>query len=278
MRTFVAGLCLLASAAPALAAGENPAILAVDRSVSISDHVLGLYYVEPSGVDAFTVGSNYDDDEHGSIPGLKLAASWMFPDASDLYLHAEWAGSKGDVTYDGYTLSTPPLQINGAASHAVIQDWDFKAGKGVVTGAQWMLTPYVSFGGRHWERTLGPDTPFVYVESYNHFYAALGNLTQWAPSDKFVATLDTAVGRTFGANINSPDAGLDHQMLGASPVIKLGVEGDWAFSPRVHGFMGFDYMYFAYGQSAVSPANGGVLEPDSRTQEYNFDLGVRFAP
>src|SRR5581483_1294840 len=114
---------LLALAGTAHAAGENAAILAVNRSASVSFLLSSLYYIEPSGVDAFKTGTNYDDYEKGSIGGAKLAASWMFPQYNDLYVHAEWSGVDGTVTYTGFTQGNPPTPIYNYPSHATIQEY-----------------------------------------------------------------------------------------------------------------------------------------------------------
>lgn len=264
---------------------ENSAIMAVNNSVSAAYLNSNLDYVEPSDLDAFNTGTTYLDFEKGSLNGLRLAASWMSPDYRDLYVHGEWDWSEGTTNYTGFTqkivggvtVLTPATGDSGAT----IQNYQLKVGKGFVTGEKWMLTPYGTFGGRHWTRVIGEGTAGDFNETYQHFYLGFGGLIQYAPSDRWVVTGDATLARTFYAWINDPPDGLNHATLGASPLIKLGVEVDAKVNAALHLFTGFDYTYFTYGQSDVYPVPNqptlAVMEPASQTQMYNVTIGARFS-
>lgn len=255
---------------------ENPAILAVNNSVSLAYLNANLDYIEPS--DGQTPG-NYADYEDGSLNGVRLAFSWMNPAYEDLYLHAEWDGATGHTDYVGFTEQTigsveyfyPATGISGAT----VQDYAVKIGKGIATGNKWMLTPYASFGGRHWTRVIGEGTSGDYNETYQHYYAGFGSLIQYSPADRWVITGDALFGRTFYAWMNDPPDGFNHAALGDSPIIKFAVEADTRLTQSVHGFVGFDYTYFSYGESDVNGFD--YFEPISRTQMYDVTVGVRFS-
>ncbi len=275
MRALLAGLVLLL-AASARAGELNPAILSVDNGVSLGYSALHLYYIEPSGVDqlANVPGSGYEDYEKGTIEGAKLGAGVVLPQAGNLYLRAGLQHVEGDVTYTGFTQQTFK-PIYGAISHAIINEWDVRAGKSIATGERWALTPYGAFGGRHWVRELGPMTTGDFVESYNHYFLGAGALTQFALQPAWVWTLDASLAKMISPTINVPGQ-LDHTALGPSPIIKVGLESDTRLSSAAHLFAAVDYEYFTYGQSAnqIAPPNI-VMEPFSRTETWSFTVGAR---
>lgn len=249
----------------------NPAILAVNRSLSLSYLQSRLYYVEPSDSLAFITNTNYADYEWGNLNGGRAAFSYMGPWNS--YVHMEWSGAEGVIRYTGYFQpSFAPANVN---SRATTQEYNFKIGKGFATSEKWMLTPYFIGGKRYWVREVGVGTAGDFVESYNFLYFGAGSLIQYNPWDRWVFTGDVAIGRTIDAWINVPPAGLFHTPLGTAPILKLGGEVDYQAARFLHLFAGLDYTYFTFGQSSVQ--FGSVLEPFSRTQVYNLTLGLRLA-
>ncbi len=271
---------------PCAKPGENPAIMAVNNSISLAFLNANMDYIEPSDSGALPVtnyspgnGANYLDYEEGSLNGARLSVSWMSPTYADLYVQAQWDGATGQANYTGFDTNNNPVT---GISGATIQDYQLKLGKGIVTGEKWMLTPYASFGGRHWTRVIGEGTSGDYNETYQHFYLGVGSLVQYAATDAWVITGEAMVGRTFYAWINDAPDGLDHAPLGAAPILKLGLEADARAGERLHLFAGFDYTYFTYGQSDVylvpnSNPQEVVLEPISRTQMFDVTLGARFS-
>lgn len=279
---------LSASAGRAFAAASSPKpnddILSVNNSVTIGYAASDMYYIEPSGVNQINLNSNgvfgsgYEDYESGTIPGVKLAVAYMDPDISDLYLQVNYQYVSGDVTYTGFTQGPPVLPINGATSRATIQDWGLRAGKGIATGDKWMVTPYATFGGRHWVRELGPGSAFDYDESYNHYFLGLGSLVQFDALPAWVLTADASVAQMIAPTINDPADGLDNTALGPSPILNLGFDSDYRFNEVAHIFAGINYQYFTYGQSANQVVPGGwVMEPFSRTEVWTYSFGARLS-
>jgi hypothetical protein len=260
-----------ASSVETIESSANPDILAVNRAFSLFYRYSSMYYIEPSGVDAFYTGTGYEDYESGGLNGGGLGLSWM---SNDLwYFHGEWSGVEGQVNYTGFDQGGNPVN---ATSRATVQDYDLKFGKGFSAGQDWMFTPYISFGGRYWVRELGLGTPYDYVESYKHYYWALGGMVQYSPLERVVITGDGAVGRTFSPTINSPQFQLNNTPLGSGPVIKLALDADYRVVGALHVFTGVDYMYFNYGQSGIQVGNGfEVLEPFSHTEVYTVTMGIR---
>src|SRR5581483_2710963 len=112
----------------------------------------------------------------------------------------------------------------GGNSHAIIQNYEFKLGHGFPIRYEWMITPYLGVGGRHWVRELGPGTAGEFVESYDHKFVSLGAMTQYSPSDRWVITGDAQIGRTISPSINTSDGSLSDAALGVAPILRLGLE------------------------------------------------------
>ncbi len=249
-------------------------MLSVNRSVSASYLSSYIYYIEPSNTDAFNLGTDYEDYEKGGLDGARLGLSWMTDEG--WYAAGEWSRASGSLEYTGYTQGSTPAPAAGF-SGATIQDYDIKLGRGFSAGETWLLTPYLSFGGRHWERLVGQDTSSAFLETYNHMFLGGGAMVQHAFSNQWVVTGDALIGRTISPKIDVPDAGLNNAALGVAPIIKLGVEADYSVSAPLHFFAAADLMYFTYGQSDVFPISSteAVMEPLSRTETYRLAFGLR---
>lgn len=261
--------------------GPNGDILSVNRSISVSYLRSILYYDEPSANTGASVPTDYLDYEQGWMNGAKIAASWMTSD--QWYFDGEWVGAEGQIAYTGYAcMTTAPFTCTPAnlTSRTTTQDYSVKVGHGINTAERWMLTPYLSLGGRNWTRVIGLGTTNGATETYNHQYFSFGGRVQYNPWDRLVGTIDFAVGSTFNATINDPADGFNHSGLGSSAIFKAGAEVDERVSEHVHLFTSFDYMSFNYGRSSVvfSQSIGqNVFEPDSNTQVYNFNFGARYS-
>jgi hypothetical protein len=274
-------MLLAAGAAARAEAAANRSILDLNNSMSLAYQSLGFYYNEPSDVDQFNTMTNYDDYEQGTIPGFKIAASMMTHDDTHLYLQGEYSYAAGNVTYTGFTQGTPPIPLSDTTAET-IQEYGARVGLGYDVGQDWMLTPYIGFGGRHWKRDLGPTATGEFIETYNHLFAGAGSLVQYAISPRSVVTGNVFLGHLFNASIDDPPDGLQHASLDTwQPMIRLGLEADYAASSFVHIFTAIDFTHFGYGQSGVFPVPGapgtGVMEPISWTNETAFTVGLRLA-
>lgn len=252
----------------------NPAILEVNNGIALSYLLSRLYYAEPNNGYA-TTPSGYLDRETGNLNGGRIALSVMTR-LENYYVHAEWSGAEGKIDYSGYYQGGPPYIPANLKSRATTQEAAVKIGKGFLPGEKWMLTPYLSFGRRYWVREIGVGTRGSFVESYNFIYYALGGMIQYSPWERWVLTGSAELGRTTDAWINVPPAGLNHTSLGSSLIKKFGAEVDYRAVRWLHLFAGFDYTHFRFGESALQYFPFGyVLEPFSRTEIYNYTVGVR---
>lgn len=249
----------------------NPSILSVNRSLSLGYLEDRLYYIEP---DNGTTGSGYLDYERGKQKGGRISGSYMTAD-SHLYIEVQWSGSEGRVGYTGYLQTVPPTPVTGT-SRATTQEPLIKFGKGFDLGSRVMATPYLGVGWRYWLRELGVGTVGDYNESYSFFYGLAGGMIQFSPVDRLVLGVDGGIGRTFHAQINVPDFGLDDAPLGSKPIVKAGADLDFRVADFLHLFVSADYMHVQFGQSPVFvyyPYE--VWEPYSKTTVYDGVAGIR---
>ncbi len=246
----------------------NPAILSVDNSVSLSYVGSSVYYIEP---DNGQIGSGFNDSEKGNIKGGRGAFSYMGSHGE--FVQAQYTGQEGKLNYDGFLIGGPPYVPLNSTSRSTVQEFDAKAGVGFAVARSWVFTPYVTAGRRYWVRELGLGTSGGYNESYSFGYLGFGNLIQYSPQKRLVLSLDLSAAKMMDANINVPSAGLNHTVLGPGPVIRSGVEADYRLWRWLHGFVGLDYTYFNFWQSATQAS--GYLEPVSRTELYSASAGLR---
>ena len=268
---FAAALTLTASGASAQTRSRiDPSILAVDNSVSVAYEASSVYYIEP---DNGQIGSGYNDSEKGDIKGGAGGFSYMNGDGG--FVQAQYMGEEGKLNYDGFLIGGPPYTPVNGTSRATVQEFDAKGGWAFPVAEHWVLAPYVAGGRRYWVRELGLGTANDYNESYSFGYLALGNKIQYAPRKKLVLTFDGMFGRMLDASVNVPTAGLNTTALGPGPVIRVAAEADWKIWRWLHGFVGADYTYFNFWQSATQAS--GYLEPVSRTELYSATAGLRLS-
>jgi hypothetical protein len=214
------------------------------------------------------------DQEKGWVPGLSVTGSWM----GDLNgIHNLYAMGRGTWIngHTDYWASNGLTNSDGAS----VWDADFRLGKGFDIGTNSMLTPYIGAGGHWWSRNLvGPGG---YHEDYSHGYAGAGLMFQVAPVSRLVLSVNGLVGSTFNSSMSTSNNGgapINPYTygLGNSVMYMAGISADYAFTEHLHGNIGFDYMHFAYGQSAPSPIDAS-LEPDSRTDYYTVRAGLGYS-
>ncbi|MBS0242219.1 MAG: hypothetical protein JSS20_08575, partial [Proteobacteria bacterium] len=135
-----------------------------------------------------------------------------------------------------------------------------------------LLTPYIGAGTHDWKRSVNAG------EEYSHNYVGSGLLAQWSPLKRVVVSADALVGRTFGSSIDvASDLSIPgfSASLGNSLYFRSAVGGDVAVSDHLHLRAGIEYVRYNYGASAIQPS--GYYEPDSRTGNWMFGVGMGYA-
>ena len=244
------------------------------------------------------------DTEKGWIPGFGFSGSFM----KDVFLgndyfKAQFSRIDGGLDYLG-SVSNPTVAYLGETAYgsyaqnnnATITDFNFRYGKGFEINDKLMITPYGELGHHEWKRDLGDtcvvgSVPCSSSEKYAHYNYGIGGLIQYSPLQNWVFGIDALIGRTFSSQISGQGntylvvtpggftSSFKGQDLGDKTIYRIGVSADYAFTSKIHGNIGVDYVDFKYGKSDVfSDAFGGdIYEPDSKTNYTNIKVGIGYA-
>jgi len=267
--------------------------------IKASNNQLGIQFVS-SKVDykeTFTDGT-LADTEKSRISGFGLSANLM----KDVFLgndyfKAQYSRTEGGLDYVG-SVGVPGIAYGGGTfygsntqeNNATITDFNFRYGKGFEINDKLMITPYGELGHHEWLRDLGNACLLAAratcssSEKYTHYHYGLGGLVQYSPIQNLVFNIDALIGRTFSSQISGQGVELVtisnpsssfKQDLGDKNLYKIGISADYAFTSRIHGNIGVDYVDFEYGKSDVF--NTYAYEPDSKTNYTNIKLGIGYA-
>ncbi len=261
------GLAALVSLAGAARADERD-IRLEDNAASLSLGMSDLDYKETGGAAVL-------DSEKGWMPLLHLEAGLLAnPNAKpllrNLYLHVSADATLGDTKYDGALCdqfgTCTPAQDH---THDRIYGLSMQAGRGFSLGGQAMAIPYADLGARYWQRAL--QGPGGYTEDYHHYDAMAGLKLQYSPVPRLVASLSGAMGRTFGAAM---DTWGETFTLGDAMTWQSSARLGYRLSPHVELQGTAQYLHFRYGASGVDSA--GYYEPNSTTQQLNLLVGLSY--
>ena len=230
------------------------------------------------------------DEVYGWAPGVELIFRkqfYHFMVAPSLMFVKDKFGYKGGLN-------------NGPADVVLTDDTDNTFFTGRVKLAyifefhsDYVIMPYVSVGYRHWWRNVPPIGDIVegnerigvnlFTEEYEHKFAMAGLEVQHSFNDKLAYRAYAAIGSTFDAHIQGIiihplNVGKTYELnlnLGSARIYELGLEAQYQLSERTAVTAGIEYTEFEYRKSKVNML--GILEPDSKTRELMFKLGIAFA-
>ncbi len=266
-----AGVCLTLSSA---AFADTADIKASNNQISFQLTSTHVDYTE-TGNGRFGSPTGTLDTEKGPVPGYALNYSAMLDlVGSNDYIALQASHNSGHTDYVGQ-----PIDGSGYygsivdQSNAKITEGSLRYGKGFETADRVMLTPYGELGWHQWERGVNGG------ETYTHNWYGIGLLAQFSPASKLVLSANGLLGRTFAAKISIAGTHGFNDSLGDSELYKLGLAADYAFTKNFHGNVGFDYVSFKYGVSAVHDVGGGFVawEPDSKTKYTTVKFGLGYA-
>jgi opacity protein-like surface antigen len=225
------------------------------------------------------------DTERNWVPGVtvefSLMRNWI---VSNLYFDARHTYLDGATDYrgSGYTIidRVPAYHSLSTTSGAVVNDFDFRLGKGFEPQPNLMLTPYVGAGYHNWQRMVNGG------EEYSNGYVGGGLLAQWSPVSRLVLSAHGLMGSTFASSI-SVSGGYEvawvmatranHSFsgpLGDSRIYRAGLGADYALAGPLHLNASVEWVDFKYGESDIYDHN---YEPDSSTQNTTVRVGVGYA-
>ena len=213
------------------------------------------------------------DTETGNVSGYAWALSWM-DRMSHFYCEVGYDQSNGGTKYTGMNITGGGFGSVIDISTARLTNSSIRLGKALLRYDDLMLTPYVELGTHKWERGVNSG------ESYANNWLGIGALGQFSPASHWVVTANAMLGGTEGSAISvNSGSGITgfSAALGNSAILNLGLSADYALTQSYHVSIGVDYTGFNYGVSHVVDANGGSLEPDSKTHYSRVKFGLGYA-
>lgn len=241
---------LLIIAAPAMAYG-NP-MVNLHKNVSVSEGAFYQHYREH-------VNNQTLDKETGWMPVFNASASYISPNRY-LFLKGSIQYTEGNTNYTSlYTTSHTGNQIVSG---------DIEAGKGFLITNRFMVTPFVSYGHRFWQRKLS------YTENYNLNYIGAGINADYQVSPRLIVSAQGFGGSTFDNTLNTPATHVTYN-LGNKPIVKASLKANYQIMNHWSIFSSLNYNYFRFGKSQIN-TRYDTYEPNSTTQEASVDFGIRY--
>ncbi|MGF6440332.1 opacity protein-like surface antigen [Paraburkholderia youngii] len=267
-------IALAALMAFAASAQAGTGIVGANNEFTLSGGIHNLDYSEhsPTAGEPSTLDS--ESGNQGAF-GLAWTHQGTILNIPNVYLSVSGNFIFGSTSYSGYLQDGyGNLYPYDGSTQNNQQDFQLRIGQSYPLGAnrQFQLTPYFTYSYHHWKRQPGGE----YNEDYSHNGLGVGLLGQYAPTPYVVLSADVSVQAMLGAQIKVD--GYPTMDLQNRPIKTLTLGADYAVTPRFHVNGSYRFTSFDYGGSTPVVANGmEVWEPDSRTRENLFMVGVSWA-
>jgi hypothetical protein len=225
----------------------------------------------------YDYSESINSNENGWLPGIYLSYDYKKP--SNIYIKLYGNYADGNLTYEGETFSGRPLSFDHSMSF-----FKFEGDIGYTNAIneKLLLIPYTGYGYRYWRRgeteTIS-GAQFI-KEQYTWSYIPVGVRVDYKMDEKWTIGANAAVHFMFGgimtayfSEVNSalPDVDFD---LGNKPAYYFEMPVSYKYDQN-WSFMGtFWYEYSEIGKSDIVY---GLYEPDSKTNQYGFSLGVAYS-
>jgi hypothetical protein len=267
--------CFLSSQAQALLLLENGALDQINNSVALDFVGLNLNYKESFlSTDVRDNGVMPKSTESGTVFGCVLdTRTTFFKDLIYTNLYLDYY--RGLLTYDG-RYQDPPYAAVATKFHHTFFNAGLKTGYVFTFTENHVLQaiPYVGVGYHYWGRQNDN-----YPEKYHHYKATVGVRINWLLNDNFILSPYVEGGRIFSACMKYPHYNLSWS-LGKKPIYEGGIELNYRLFDEffLNGFA--SYTQFKYGRSGYKTSsvdNRNYFEPDSKTREIKFGLGIRYS-
>jgi hypothetical protein len=243
----------------------------------------GMYYHFDYNED---VPAPLKSSETGWLPGFRGVYGFDGK-SSSFYSAVAFEYTQATTDYDGTTQQGVPIQLK--SKHTLMRgEADLGYGFKHIGGESFELTPYIGAGYRYWERRIGDNDPGGYRELYTWWYIPVGVKAGFEIDDSWKITCDLSARVMLNGNIkfdfaasdptiNSPDAQLGNKigMKASAPIeVQLSPEISLKFGPW------YEHSAIGVSNDVIVTQNGTpvaqVHEPDSATNQYGVDIGIRF--
>jgi hypothetical protein len=256
----------------ATCAAEDPdsAVIQANREAGLAASALSKSYKE-----FFPTGALGADKENGWTGGVAGHVSWMgdLGGVSMAYASAEASVDSGHLDFHGTLFnSNTPLNFRSGLTQAAGR---IELGKGFAVARGLVLTPVLQGGYQWWDRNLRVNQR----EVYRMFLAGAAVHADYAATSRLVLR-----GRLGAAEMVSPHIDFDFAThhgadLRARAVYQGSLGVDYAVSRLFHLFAEAEVQHYRFGRSDVVQTIelGPILEPNSRTNDLQLQLGAAYA-
>lgn len=216
----------------------------------------------------------YLDTEMGTLHGLTLTEQHM---NTHLYLGSTISYVDGTTRYNG---AMQQITQNGVVttsyqgrSHSQILNWDISFGPSWGIGDRVLLAPIIGTNVYYWNRVAGDGAPGSVHERYFHWTVAAGLVGRVAITSRMRVQL---LGEATYPIINVISTPYGGAKLGKH----TGYRATLSVNYRVYGGLGLfaraSLQYFKFGRANIT-GSGSIIEPDSRTVNTTYMVGLSYA-
>jgi len=236
------------------------------------------------------------DAERGWIPGIEFRLSKSF---NAILVEPQLAVYKGDIDYDGFRQHSH-IPVKDTSDELIIQA-SVKVGYRFDFCCRHELIPYFEYGYHWWNRESGfgakRDTfnrfnhvvigYNSWIEQYEFQYVLLGLRYLNQLSKSCLLKAGVGVGGLVSPKMETiagdlpkefHDQGLDtatfKYYLGSRAIYTGELALDYQWSNCIHTILALDYVHYQFGRSQLNVFY--FEEPSSKTDQYQFKLGIAF--
>lgn len=209
-------------------------------------------------------------ENYGMSYGIILGFRKAFFDVVYSEISVEY--TTGRLQYDGYKREKPYPQLSFKETHQFINT-DVKLGGIVYSGRYFQIIPYGGFGFRYWSFDMGEDY------RYHNFKAIIGAKLNFNPFDDLVLSSYVNFGTTFLGRAKAKVfetnkyLGKVNLHLGNRAIKEIGLELNYRLDREIFLFGLVSYNHFGFGKS---DSQLGYSDPDSKTREMRYTIGIRY--
>lgn len=212
------------------AGDHNIAVVQLHNNVSIAG---GASYQNQSRF----LGKRFTQD--GWLPSIKASASYMSPAHYLLSAGIQYSFGKQDLNDVNQTIENDIVSVH------------LRIGKGFLVSNHFLVTPFVTYGHRYWNRESDAKLSNLTLE-YNTNYLGAGIMFDYQATPRLVLSAEALAGGTFAntfdlqlsvwGNSNSTDAD-----LGSGLIAKAAMKADYRFYANWHIFGVANITYLDHG-------------------------------
>jgi hypothetical protein len=247
----------------------------INNSFAVGFNLMHFNYREDAGDPAVGAPGNVEDYGHAYGLGLNIRSTFFERLYTDLY--GEYA--MGKLQYKGFNQLSKANPTYMPLSDKRSNDFvnvDMKLGAILLDTSYFQLIPYGGIGFRYW-------TPTTHNKYYN-FKALLGAKTNLALSENLVLSPYANIGKLFYARAKAEvydyyDGSLQgtaNHKLGSKLIRELGVEINYRLDYELFLTAMVSHTHFEYEKSIVPVGSMISTEPNSKTNELRFSIGMRY--